>query len=95
MLVHDVDAPDIPAYGERSKTKEQKSMVLNDRMREIILAMAECNMSLSEVSKVKHYHRNTVDYHCRQIRKKTGLNPRCFYDLVRLVCMVKGIGGNG
>lgn len=67
-------------------------MAFDDRKREIILAMADCNMNLHEVADATHYHRNTVDYHCKQIFEKTGLNPRCFYDLVRLVCMVKGIG---
>lgn len=63
--------------------------MLDGRKKEIILALAECNMSANEAARVKHYHRNTVVYHCEQIRKKTGLNPRNFYDLIKLVEMAK------
>ena len=63
--------------------------MLNERKREIILAMAECNMNESEVSRKLHFHRNNVVYHCENIREKTGLDPQNFYDLVKLVDMVK------
>lgn len=63
--------------------------MLDERKREIILAMAECNMNESEVSRKLHFHRNNVVYHCEQVREKIGLNPRNFYDLVKLVEMVK------
>lgn len=64
--------------------------MLDDRRKDIILAMAECNMNVSEVAQMKHYHRNSIIYHCNHIHQKTGLNPHNFYDLVKLVDMVKG-----
>lgn len=69
--------------------------MLDDRKIEIILAMAERNMSMTSVARKLHFHRNNVLYHCHQIHEKTGLNPRSFYDLVKLVEMVKDGDGNG
>ena len=63
--------------------------MLDIRKKEVILAMAELNMNESEVARKMHVHRNTVVYQCEQILKKTGLNPSNFYDLVKLVEMVK------
>lgn len=64
-------------------------MGLTDREKEIILALAESDMSVSQVSRVVYYHRNTLEYHFVKIKRKTGLNPKRFYDLVKLVDMAK------
>ena len=69
--------------------------MLDAKKKEIILTLAECNMNVTEVSRRKYFHRNTVEYHCKQIRKKTGLNPQNFYDLVKLVEMAQGGDDNG
>lgn len=66
--------------------------MVDDRMRETILAFAECDMSILKTSKKTNYHWNTIMYHLEKTRKKTGLNPRRFYDLVKLVEMVKEDG---
>lgn len=63
--------------------------VLNDRRREIVLALAEHDLNILAVAREMYFHHNAVRYHCEQIHKKTGLNPRRFYDLVKLVEMVK------
>lgn len=64
-------------------------VVLDERRRAIILALAEHDLNLLAVARAMYFHRNNVRYHCEQIHKKTGLNPRRFYDLVKLVEMVK------
>ena len=63
--------------------------MLNVKKKVIILAMAEFSMNESEAARHLGVHRNTVVYQCEQIFKKTGLNPNNFYDLVKLVDMVK------
>ena len=62
--------------------------------REIILAFAEHSMGITATAKELYMHINTVVYHLEKIRKNTGLNPRRFYDLVKLVEMAKGDGQN-
>ena len=54
---------------------------------EIIIALADNNMNITEASKVLYVHRNTVEYHIRKVRQSTGLNPTNFYDLHKLVQM--------
>lgn len=51
---------------------------------EIIKSMCECDMNISEVARKSHYHRNNIVYWIEQIEKKYKLDPRCFYDLVKL-----------
>lgn len=63
--------------------------MMTEQQEEIILAMADCNMSALAVSKKIYLHRNTVDYHIIQITKQTGLDPRNFYDLNKLLRMCK------
>jgi sugar diacid utilization regulator len=59
--------------------------MLDERKREVVLAFAECSMSLSATAKKLHFHRNTIEYHLKQTRKKTGLDPCNFYDLIKLL----------
>jgi sugar diacid utilization regulator len=60
-------------------------MKLSDMQKEVSLAMADCDMVASEVARKIHCTRNNIDYHCARIFEITGLNPKCFYDLVELV----------
>lgn len=53
--------------------------------KEIIKAMADCNMNIAEVSKKLMYHRNSIVYHIETIKENTGLDARVFYDLVKLL----------
>ena len=62
---------------------------MEQRHKEIILAMAENDMHATAAAVALNYHRNTIMYHLEQISKLYGLNPRCFYDLCRLVDMAK------
>lgn len=63
---------------------------MNETDKEIILAFAENNMNVCETARKSVYHRNSIDYHLRNIKHKTGLDPKRFYDLVELVRQVKG-----
>lgn len=51
---------------------------------------ANANMRLSEASRTLNYHYNSVLYHLKQVKKKTGLNPQIFWDLVKLLEVVDG-----
>lgn len=56
--------------------------------KEVILVMAKCDLSTTNASRELHRHRNTVIYWIEGIKKRTGLDCRKFYDLVKLVEMV-------
>ncbi len=58
--------------------------------KDIILALAEYDMNVSMVARVTHYHRNTIAYRTGKIQKECGLNPLKFYDLIKLIEIVKG-----
>lgn len=55
----------------------------------VILALADNDMNLSEVAREMFCHRNTAFYHVKKIQTATGLDPMKFYDLCKLVRMVK------
>lgn len=57
----------------------------------IILELANNRMNVCEVARVLFTHRNTVNYHTKKIMRVTGLNPLDFYDLYKLVEMVREI----
>ena len=63
---------------------------MTERDKEIIIALADCNMNESEVARRLYFHRNGVVYHLNSVKKKTGLDPTNFYDLVKLVGIVRG-----
>ena len=58
--------------------------------KQFILVLADCNMNAAEAARRMMYHRNTITFRMQSIKKKTGLNPGNFYDLVKLVEMVGG-----
>ena len=53
----------------------------------IIKAYANNGMNVSRTARYLRYHRNSVVYHFERIEDATGLNPRDFYDLVKLLRM--------
>lgn len=55
----------------------------------IIVAMADCDMIPAEVARREYMHRNTVIYHLDKTKRETGLDGRCFYDLIKLLEIVK------
>lgn len=64
---------------------------LTETRARIILALADNDMKVYTAAIAAHYGRSNVDYQLRQIRKLTGLNPRNFYDLQKLVQMANAV----
>lgn len=57
---------------------------MNDMQRRVIIALAQNDMSINGAAKAMCYYRSTIDYHISRIRDITGLNPRKFFDLIKL-----------
>lgn len=55
---------------------------------DVIRAMADCNMRQYAVSKKIYAARSTVNYRIRKIKQETGLDPRKFCDLVKLLDII-------
>lgn len=53
--------------------------------KDLLRAMADCNLNVAEVSRKYFIHRNTINYQLSCIRKETGLNPQKFWDLKKLL----------
>lgn len=66
-----------------------KEKLLNDLERETVLALADNRMNLTNASKVMHKHRNSLIYHIKKIKRKTGLDARDFHDLCELYRIAK------
>lgn len=58
---------------------------LTDIQREVLVAYAECNMNMSQAAKKLYMHHNNVAHHLELIRKKSDLNPRNLFDLIKLL----------
>jgi sugar diacid utilization regulator len=52
---------------------------------EVIHQYADNDMSVSATAKAIHMHENTVRYHLEKTCNETGMNPRKFHDLVKLL----------
>ena len=57
----------------------------------IIIELAHHQLSALQAAKTLNYHRNTIYYHVRNIRKKTGLNPYDFFDMQKLYPMAQEV----
>ena len=64
-------------------------MELTDLEKRIVLNFARCNMSITKTAQKMNYARNSVAYHLRQVKRKTGRDPKKFYELASLVLIVK------
>lgn len=58
----------------------------------IILTLAECDMNVTQTAQKLYMHRNSIVYHINRVKKKTGLNPLCFYDLCKLILEIETEG---
>lgn len=68
---------------------EHNYKALDERDYRIILSFAKNSMREPETSWDLDVHRNTITYRIRKIKALTGLDPREFYDLIKLVDMAK------
>ena len=60
---------------------------MTDKQKEVVIAMAENDLSVTRAARATFYHHNTIQFHCVQIQKQTGLNPRNFFDMMKLYQM--------
>lgn len=60
--------------------------------KELIYAMADNNLNISQASKATNYSRSSIDYHRQKIKDRTGLDVANFWDLTELI---KRMGGAG
>lgn len=63
---------------------------LTETEREVIIAYAENNMSTNATAEKLFRHWNGVSYILGRVQKKTGLDPRDFFDLNKLVAIAAG-----
>lgn len=62
--------------------------VMNPFEIEIIKTYAACDMNAVQTGKELCVHKNTIHYQFDKIKKKTGLDPRKFSDLVELLARI-------
>lgn len=60
-------------------------LLTHDDLMQTVQAYAECNMNTVQAGKKMNYHCHTVVYHLNKVAAETGLNPRNFYDLAKLL----------
>lgn len=60
----------------------------------IVVALARSNMNYMETARRTHYTKSTVMYHLDKVERKTGLNPRNFFDLHELYSIACNILGD-
>ncbi len=64
-------------------------MGITELEKRIVLNFARCNMSITKTAQKMNYARNSIAYHLRQVKKKTGRDPKKFYELAQLVLIIK------
>lgn len=57
----------------------------------IVIALANHKLSALRAAKSLSYHRNTILYHVKKIRKDTGLDPYDFFDMQKLYPMAREV----
>jgi sugar diacid utilization regulator len=60
---------------------------------QVVLTFADNDMNATETGKKLFMYRTTVTYHLERVGAKTGLSPFKFYDLVKLVGILKETEG--
>lgn len=74
----------------KNSTAQRPKVKLKDRQIDVIAGMAKHSMNLAEVARAYSFARSSICYHCDVVKEKTGLDPRCFSDLVKLVEVYDG-----
>lgn len=62
---------------------------MTNKEKKIVLAYADNDMLMSKTAESLFYHPNTIRYYLNKIKRKYGLDPCRFYDLVALVNSIK------
>lgn len=68
---------------------------MTDVQKTVVKAYAEQSMNTRTTAKALHYHPNNIYEHLNRVREKTGLDPRNFFDLIKLYDMATGGADNG
>ena len=58
---------------------------LNDTRRQVAQAYADAGMNVSGAARILCVSTDTIYHHLAQIKARTGLDPRNFWDLARLL----------
>lgn len=66
-------------------------MYLTETQANVIVALADNDMNITETSRVLNFHRNTICYHVGRIKERTGKDPLKFYDLCKLLPKARAI----
>lgn len=66
--------------------------MLTNANKKIVLAFAENDMKVSKTARSTFYSKNTIDYHLKCVKQKTGLDPFKFYDLVEILTALENEG---
>lgn len=61
---------------------------LDDFDIKIIELMADCDLSISKVANMIRFNESSVRCRVQKIHRITGLNPKCFYDLINLIGII-------
>lgn len=81
-------------YDRRHKRKKEvakeQPKELSDLDRQVIIALASSNMNRSSAGRKLNFVRKTIEYHESRVKQITGLDPSNFFDLHKLVQMVRG-----
>lgn len=72
-------------YLERKKETPMSNPKLTEEDLSFLHEYAKCNMRSSDAARRIFVHRNTMEYHLDKVKEKTGLDPRKFHQLVRLL----------
>ena len=67
---------------------------MNEAHAETIIALARCNMNISEAARVLCYIRQTIQARVNRIKAITGLDPCNFFDLHELYTIAREILGD-
>lgn len=65
---------------------------MEDRDKKLLKAYAAHNMNVRETGGAVYLHYNSIRYRFQLIQRETGLNPRNFYDLEKLLAMIDAQG---
>lgn len=63
---------------------------LTDTQKDIIRAFANNDMKRNKTAEATFFTPASIDYHLNKVHLKTGLNPRKFYDLIKLLEVCNG-----
>ncbi len=58
---------------------------LSEAQKSVLRALADNDLKTCAAAKALYYSYNTILYHIKEIKNKTGMDPRCFWDLVKLL----------